>query len=105
MVMEAHDCNFRPDLGMGCINDRCPLHRGMRTLGENLRVIGALFASFRAGDNFGFHMGADETQCTCQWSPGSGEPYRQPNRCEQERAVEDFEEWAQGAFRGLEGEL
>lgn len=53
-------------------------------LAHNLAVIGALFASFRAGDNFGFHMGADESQCTCQWAPSRGVPYRGMSRCEQE---------------------
>lgn len=59
------------------------------TLAHNLAVVGALFASFRAGDNFGFHMGSDETQCTCQWSPGRGEPYRGSTRCEQDAFYDD----------------
>lgn len=52
---------------------------------RNLAVVGGLFASFRAGDNFGFHMGAEESsQCTCQWSPGYGVPYKGATRCEQD---------------------
>jgi hypothetical protein len=61
----------------------------MRTLAANLAIAGGLYASFRAGDNFGFHMGSDETQCTCQWSPGHDEPYRGASRCEQELIHED----------------
>lgn len=58
------------------------------TLAHNLSIVGALFASFRAGDSFGFHMGADESQCTCQWSPGHGEPYRGLTRCEQDEVYD-----------------
>ena len=55
------------------------------TLAANLAVAGALCAAFRAGDNFGFHMGSDESQCTCQWRPNvHGEPYRGSTRCEQD---------------------
>jgi hypothetical protein len=42
--MEPHDCNFRDELRV-CINDRCPLHRGMRTIAENLRIGAALNAA------------------------------------------------------------
>ena len=52
------------------------------TLAHNLATIGGLFAAFRAGDNFGFHMGEDQGQCTCQWSPGRGVPYVGVTRCE-----------------------
>lgn len=52
------------------------------TLAHNLAMIGGLFASFRAGDNFGFHMGADELQCTCQWSPSRGVPFFASKHCE-----------------------
>lgn len=89
-MIEAHDCSWRD--GIGCINDRCPLHRGMRRLGENLKIGGALCASFRAGDNFGFHMGSDDMmQCTCQWSPGCGEPFCMSRRCEQDELYESDE--------------
>lgn len=88
-MMEAHDCNFHDALRV-CINSRCPLHRAMRNLAANLRIVGALFASFRAGDNYGFHMGEDSSQCDCQWRPGSGEPYRVAERCAYEyQASED----------------
>lgn len=60
-----------------------PLHCAMRTLAHNLAMAGGLCASFRAGDNFGFHMGSDESQCTCQWAPGHGMPYAGAPRCEQ----------------------
>jgi hypothetical protein len=91
--MEAHDCNFRPDLGMGCINSRCPGHRAMRTLAENLRIAAFGAAMFKAGDNFGFHMGEDSSQCTCQWTPGRGVPYQGFTRCEQDDAtVDEFED-------------
>ena len=86
----------------------------LATLGSNLAIAGALCAAFRAGDNFGFHMGADESQCTCQWSPNThGEAYRGATRCEQEeyedeaidmwnRAdTENF--WAEGGFGDDEG--
>jgi hypothetical protein len=62
-------------------------------LGRNMAVVGALFAAFRAGDNFGFHMGSDETQCTCQWSPCSGLPYRGSTVCEQEHMYEADERY------------
>jgi hypothetical protein len=83
-MMEAHDCNFHDALQV-CINDRCPLHLAMRTLAANLKVVGFGATLFRAGDNFGFHMGSDESQCTCQWSPNvNGEPYVGSTRCEQD---------------------
>lgn len=46
--MESHDCNFHDALKR-CINDRCPLHRGMRTLSSNLKFVGALFGAERIG--------------------------------------------------------
>lgn len=52
------------------------------TLGHNFAAIGALFASFRAGDNYGFHMGEDSAQCGCQWYPSSGKPYVGATACE-----------------------
>lgn len=73
----------KPRVLKRCFNDRCPLHRAMRTLAYNLKWAGALCASFKAGDNFGFHMGEDSSQCTCQWSPGAGVPYVGWTRCEQ----------------------
>jgi hypothetical protein len=50
----------------------------------NVSVAAGLFVAFRAGDNFGFHMGSDESQCTCQWSPTRGVPFQPSTRCEQE---------------------
>ena len=64
----------------------------MITLAHNHAVGCALVASFRAGDNFGFHMGSDMdglSQCVCQWHPGTGEPYRGTTRCDQDLAHED----------------
>lgn len=61
----------------------------MLTLAHNLSVAGFGALMFKAGDNHGFHMGADESQCTCQWAPGRGEPYRPSSRCEQEDDSED----------------
>lgn len=62
-------------------------------LAANLAMAGALCAAFRAGDNFGFHMGSDESQCACQWSPNThGEAYRGATRCEQEQ-LDDPEDW------------
>ena len=60
------------------------------TLAHNLAVAGFGAAMFRAGDNFGFHMGEDSSQCTCQWSPGRGVPYVGSQRCEHERYDDDF---------------
>lgn len=60
-----------------------------RTLAHNLSVAGFGALMWRSGDNHGFHMGADESQCTCQWAPGRGEPYRPSSRCEQEDDSED----------------
>lgn len=60
------------------------------TLVHNLVIAGALFVAFRAGDNHGFHMGEDSSQCTCQWSPNvHGEAYKGATRCEQELLYED----------------
>lgn len=65
----------------------------LRKLASNLSVAGALCAAFRAGDNFGFHMGSDESQCTCQWSPNvNGEAYRGSTRCAQD-VLDDPEDW------------
>lgn len=64
----------------------------MITLAHNLAIGCALVASFRAGDNFGFHMGSDRDglgQCTCQWSPGYGEPYRGASRCVEDDEYDD----------------
>jgi len=58
-------------------------------LGHNLAVAGFGFAAFRAGDHFGFHMGKDDSQCTCQWTPGRGVPYRGATPCEYEPDDED----------------
>lgn len=89
-MREAHDCSWYHTKGWWCINDRCPLHRAMRVLGENLRIAAFGAVMFKAGDNFGFHMGSDDfSQCTCQWSPGRGEPYRKSNRCEQEEIYDE----------------
>ena len=71
-------------------------------LAANLAVAGGLCAAFRAGDNFGFHMGADEWQCTCQWSPGCGEPYRGWTRCEQDEIAADYAERASLDFEDYE---
>lgn len=64
----------------------CALNSGLaslRTIARNLRDAAGLCAAFRAGDNFGFHMGSDESQCTCQWSPNTrGEAYVGSTRCE-----------------------
>lgn len=65
----------------------------MLTLAHNLAVAGFGALMFRAGDNFGFHMGSDETQCTCQWSPGVEEPYRSASLCEQDDRYEDDEDF------------
>lgn len=62
----------------------------MSILGYNLAIGGALCAAFRAGDNFGFHMGSDDSQCTCQWRPNvNGDPYRGSTRCEQDDRTDD----------------
>lgn len=45
--MEAHDCNWRDSIG--CINERCPLHRAMRMLGKNLWLGGGLAAAAQRG--------------------------------------------------------
>ena len=63
--------------------------RWVWTLVHNLAVAGFGATMFRAGDNHGFHMGADEMQCTCQWSPGYGDPYKGATRCEQDEFYED----------------
>lgn len=64
-------------------------------LASNLAIGGALCASFRAGDNFGFHMASEEYgQCTYQWSPNvRGEPYRGSTRCEQDSDDDADEAW------------
>lgn len=55
----------------------------LATLAHNLALAGFGAAMFRAGDNHGFHMGEDSSQCTCQWSPNvDGEPYEGSTRCE-----------------------
>lgn len=95
--MEAHDCNFHEAL-LVCINERCPLHRGMRTLGENLRIAAFGAAMFKAGDNFGFHMSEDSSQCTCQWSPGRGVPYVGPTRCESDCDDYDYSPHGQSSL-------
>src|SRR4051794_9911105 len=66
-------------------NDRT-FRLSLWTLAHNLAVAAFGAAMFKAGDNFGFHMGSDEFgQCTCQWSPNvDGEPYSGSTRCEQE---------------------
>lgn len=100
--MEPHDCNWHDDLRR-CINERCPLHRAMRRLASNLEIAGALCASFRAGDNFGFHMGSDESQCTCQWAPGHGTPYKGWTRCEQD-PFDEIEDYEDRSGYGLDGD-
>ena len=47
IVLEPHDCNFRDDIG--CINDRCPLHRAMRALARCLRDAAACERAFSLG--------------------------------------------------------
>lgn len=61
---------------------------------NNLAIGAALFLSFRAGDNFGFHMGSESDihQCTCQWSPGDGEPYIGATRCRIEEERDEIDE-------------
>lgn len=77
----------------------CELHARLAslvTLAHNLAVAAFGAAMFRAGDNHGFHMGSDESQCTCQWSPNvHGEAYRGSTRCEQD--VEDDDYYARAA--------
>lgn len=73
-----------------------PKNDRLLTLGHNIAVVGGLFVAFRAGDNFGFHMGEDSSQCTCQWSPGRGLPYAGPTRCES-----DCDDYDYGAERVL----
>lgn len=56
---------------------------------RNVAVAGALFASFRAGDNYGFTMAWHEKQLgeqsSCQWRPGTGLSYlRKPCTCVEE---------------------
>lgn len=65
------------------------MNHWIATLVHNLAVAGFGALMFHAGDNFGFHMGADESQCTCQWAPGRGGPYRAPSWCEQDAADDD----------------
>lgn len=70
--MEAHDCNFRPDLGMGCINGRCPLHRAMRRLGDNLAIAGVLCHSHRLGRVDRHTEIWQGKQSRQRWFPGCG---------------------------------
>lgn len=60
-------------------------------LAHNLAVAGFGALMWRSGDNHGFHMGSDESQCTCQWAPGRGEQYRPSSRCEQEEYYDEPE--------------
>jgi hypothetical protein len=77
--MESHDCNFRDDIGMGCINDRCPLHRAMRHLASNLSAAAVLCRAFSLGHVRGVyrptvndsHHYIDEYERTV-WRPGCG---------------------------------
>ena len=63
------------------------------TLAHNLAVAGFGALMFKAGDNFAWHMAGDDfSQCTCQWEPGRGEPYRPSSRCEQEGEDEDYDD-------------
>lgn len=63
----------------------------LATLAHNLATAGGMSAMFRAGDNHGFHMGEDSSQCTCQWAPNlHGEAYRGFTRCEQDEADDDY---------------
>lgn len=69
----------------------------LATLAHNLSVAGFGALMFRAGDTFGFHMGGDGSsdsleQCTCQWSPGGGEPYRPRSRCEHDNDDYDYDD-------------
>lgn len=76
-------------------NDGEELLDRMRTLASNLAIAAFGAAMFKAGDNFGFHMGQEEYgQCTCQWSPNiHGEPYRGSTRCEQDSDDDADEAW------------
>ena len=67
----------------------CDMHERLATLAHNLAVAAFGAAMFKAGDNYGFHMGSDESQCTCQWAPGRGEPYRGATRCEQDEIYDE----------------
>lgn len=81
------------DHPLAALTDAIHLRASMICLARNISVGAALFAAFRAGDNFGFHMGSDETQCTCQWAPGAGEPYHKSTRCEQEQIYEGCDDY------------
>lgn len=67
-MMEAHDCNSREDLGVGCINARCPLHRAMRSLAANLAIGAALCLSFVLGQM----RGGRDLFYSSMWQPGCG---------------------------------
>jgi hypothetical protein len=76
------------------VNGRCVLGfevGWLATLVHNLSVAAFGAAMFRAGDNFGFHMGEDQSQCECQWTPGRGEPYRGARRCESDCDDYDYD--------------
>lgn len=68
------------------------------TLARNLSVAGFGALMFKAGDTYGFHMGGDGSydsnaeQCTCQWRPGTGEPYRPRSRCEHDNDDYEYDE-------------
>jgi hypothetical protein len=91
--MEVHDCNFRPDLGMGCINDRCPLHRAMRVFAANLRIAAALCRSHTLGEGFGYEWATREPVWP-RWEPG----------CQRDASeVEKIREMP-GAYRDIYGD-
>ena len=70
---EAHDCNWRD--GIGCINDRCVLHRAMRALSANLVIAAGLCRAFLLGCWYGnesvYLMGDEEPT---EWRPGCNLP-------------------------------
>lgn len=73
-MREAHDCNFHDRL-RACINDRCPLHRGMRNLGRCLRDAGALCEAWELGHAYGYQA------CPCGgYLPGDEEVREEEER-------------------------
>lgn len=82
-MREAHDCSWHLLSGRPvCINDRCPLHRGMRVLSASLAIAGALCRAFELGKQwqrtFDLLPGGKYQRAIrvvdVAWRPGCGRP-------------------------------
>ncbi len=81
----------------------------LATLVHNVASAAFGAAMFRAGDNYGFHMGEDSSQCTCQWAPGRGVPYGGSTRRDRDNRYDDWnqddddDEWPAPLAQGPNG--